>query len=116
MTKVEQRKLFMKLRDACKTPKFEVVGGHLYSKGSQYKDIAQALLDTKLLDVDYARHIKGDSGNEMAMHPEDLTFKECCTALTYVIRSEHWSEGSFAEYLKAGAVYKLLSRLVETLP
>ena len=115
MTKVEVRKLFMGLRDMCKNPKFEVVGDYLYSKGEEYTRIAQALLDSNTLDVDYANHIKGESGYDMARHPEELTFKECCTALTFLLRAERFSPMAFTEALQDGTVYKLLSRMCEVL-
>ena len=115
MTKAEMRKLFMELRDMCKNPKFEVVGGHLYSKGDQYSKAYSVLTETGTLDVDYMDHIKGGNGYEMASHPEKLTFEDCCTVLTYILRSEHWSDGAFAEALENGTVYKVLSRAVEVM-
>ncbi len=115
MTKAEQRKVFMELRDMCKNPKFEQIGGMTFSKGEEYSRIYSGLEKTGNLDVNYADNLKNNDGYELAANPEKLTFKECCTVLTFLLRAEHWSEGAFTEALADGSVYKVLSRLVEAM-
>ena len=115
MTKAEMRKLFTELRDMCKSPKFEKAGRFWGSKGDEYERVARALLDSNTLDVDYASHIKGTDGYTMASHPENLTFEECCTAMTYLVRAQHWDDITFMEALQDGTVYKLLTRMCEVL-
>ena len=115
MTKVEQRKAFMSIRDMCKAPKFETIGGHLYSKSDEYSELYDVLDKTGNLDVDYANHLEGKNGYDMATKAERLTFNECCTVLTFLLRAERFTEGAFAEALQDGTVYKLLSRAVEVM-
>ena len=116
MTKAEQRKALMELRDASKNPEFEKVGYFLYSKGDQYEKLGSWLKESSNLDVNYMEHMgESENPNDFFADPDSLTFKECCTALTFIFRSEHWSDGSFSGYLKDGTVYKLLSRAVETM-
>ncbi|MBQ4430642.1 MAG: hypothetical protein II877_03990 [Synergistaceae bacterium] len=115
MTKVEMRKLFMELRDMCKKPEFETVGDMLFSKGDEYSRIYQGLEKAGNLDVEYADHIGERSGYELASQPEKLTFKECCTVLTFLLRAERFSPMAFTGALQDGTVYKLLSRAVEAM-
>lgn len=115
-TKAEMRKLFIGIRDTCKNPKFEEISGNLYSKGDEYSRIHRVLDETGTLDYDYADNLGNRNGYELARTPENLTFKDCSTALTFLLRAERFSEGAFTEALKDGTVYKLLSRMVETLP
>ena len=105
----------MGLRDMCKNPEVEEIGGHLYSKGEEYSELYKVLDKTGNFDVDYADHLDGKDVYALASRPDKLSFQECCTVLTFILRSEHWSEGSFAEALKDGTVYKLLSRAVEAM-
>lgn len=115
MTKAEQRKIFMNLRDMCKNPEFEKIGNEVFSKGNEISRLYEDLEKTSNLDVDYADHIGERNGYELASNPEKLTFKECCTVLTFLLRAEHWSPGAFVEALQDGTVYKLLSRAVEVM-
>lgn len=115
MTKAEQRKAFMEIRDMCKTPKFEEIGGRLYSKNDESSKLHEVLDKTGNLDVDYADHLEGKNGYDMAAKAGRLTFKECCTVLTFLLRAERFTEGAFTEALQDGTVYKLLSRAVEVM-
>lgn len=115
MTKADQRRLFMQLRDMCKEPEFQKVGNHTFSKKDESHKIYEVLEKTGNLDVEYADHLGDRDGYELAAHPENLTFTECCTVLTFLLRAGHFSEGAFEESLADGSVYKVLSRAVETM-
>lgn len=115
MTKAEQRKLFIDLRDLCKNPQIEQISNKVYSKSDEYARTYDVLEKTGNLDVKYADHLEGKDGYELASKPDKLTFKECCTVLTFLLRAEHWSDGAFTEALMDGSVYKVLARAVETM-
>lgn len=118
MTKTEIKKRFTEMRDKCRNPKVKKEGYFLYSEGNEYEEMYELLGDTETLDREYLdnmREIRKKTGDDISK-AEKLTFKECCTALTFVLRSEHWQDGSFAEYLQDGTVYSLLSRAVEVMP
>ena len=113
--KVETLKRFMRIRDKCKNPKFEKVNGILYSKGDEYQELYKLLDETGNLDVKYIDNLKGRNGYELAGQSEKLTFKDCCTVLTFILRAERWTDGAFGGELKNGNVYALLSRACEEL-
>ena len=115
MTKSEQQKTLTEIRDMCRDPEFEVISNHLYSKKDELERIYEWLEKTGNFDYYYSEHLGNKNGYELAHNPEKLTFKECCTALTFLLRAEHWSEGAFFDALSDGDVYKLLSRMVETI-
>lgn len=117
MTKSEMLKRFTVMRDKCRNPKVKLEGYLLTSEGDEYREIYELLGDTETLDENYSdnmRSISKKTGDDIS-RTGNLTFRECCTALTFVLRSEHWNEGSFAENLQNGTVYKLLNRAVEML-
>ena len=115
MTKSEQQKILARLRDMCREPEFEVISNHLYSKNDEYQRIYEWLEKTGNIDSDYLDNLGSKNAYALVHNPEKLTFKECCTVLTFLLRAEHWSEGAFFEALSDGDVYKLLSRMVETI-
>ena len=115
MTKAEVRKRFFELRDMCRKPKFETINRTTYSKGNEYKKLYEMLENTGNFDVNYADNLKGKSGYEMGANAENLTFKECCTVLTFLLRAERFSEGAFTGALADGTVYKLLKRAAEVM-
>ena len=115
MGKAEARKLFMELRDMCRKPEIQQIGNMTFSKGDEYSRIYSGLEKTGNLDIDYADNLKGKDGYELAANPSNLTFKECCTVLTFLLRAERWSDGAFTEALMDGSVYKVLSRAVEVM-
>ena len=113
MTKAEIRKRFIEIRDLCHNPEFEQ--NSRYTKNNEYQKLYKTLEDTNNLDVNYADNLKGKNGYEMAKKAESLTFKECCTVLTFLLRAERFAEGAFTEALADGTVYKLLKRAVEVM-
>ena len=115
MTKAEQRKIFIDLRDFCSRPIFEKIGDETFSKRDEYRRIYEGLEKTDNFDVNYADNLKGKDGYEMASNAEKLTFKECCTVLTFLLRAEQFAEGAFTEALSNGNVHKLLARAVEVM-
>lgn len=115
MTKAEARKRFIALRDKCQNPEFETVDGMQISKGREYNELYKLLEDTGNFDVDYADNLKGRDGYEVAADAENLTFNDCCTALTFLLRAERFSEGTFTEALEDGTIYELLTRAVEVM-
>ncbi len=115
MTKVEQRKVFIELRDFCRKPELEKIGDEMFSKRDEYRRIYEGLEKTGNFDVNYADNLKGRDGYEMASNAEKLTFKECCTVLTFLLRIERFSAGAFTEALSNGNIYKLLARAVEVM-
>lgn len=115
MANPEQRKAFMRLRDLCKSPKSEKINGQVFSKGDEQSQIYNVLEKTGALDVEYASHLEGKDVYALMAQPGKLTFQECCTILTFLLRAEHWAEGTFTEALMNGSVYKLLSRAVEAM-
>lgn len=42
---------------------------------------------------------------------DGMTAEEVCTCITYVIRTDRFSEGTFLSYVKKGIIAKLLGRL-----
>lgn len=93
---------FKELRDKCQNPKIEEVD-------KIYKALYKLLEDTNNMDFDYLDHFKEKFFTKI----EKLTFKQCCTALTFILRSEHFSNGSFADYFMDRTVYRLLDRAAQ---
>lgn len=108
MTKAEVRKRFIEVRDLCRNPEEKQMG-------NEYRKVYRMLDDTGNLDVNYADNLKGRDGYEMAAKAETLTFKECCTVLTFLLRAERFSEGAFTGALSDGTVYRLLKRAAEVM-
>ena len=115
MTKAEIRKRFFELRDKCRSPKFETINNMTFSKNDEYGELYKLLEDTGNLDVNYADHLKGRDAHKMGEKADTLTFKECCTVLTFLLRAERFSEGAFTGELADGTVYKLLKRAAEVM-
>lgn len=115
MTKAEIRKRFMALRDKCQNSEFETVDGVQISKGREYSELHKLLEDTGNFDVNYGDNLRGRDGYEVVANADNLTFKECCTALTFLLRAERFDEGAFTEALADGTIYKLLKRSVEVM-
>ncbi len=113
MTKAEVRKLLINIRDKCKNPKFKTT-----FEGAVIGEISDSLYNLiKAIggfDQDYFEHMK-NIGDDFENKINTLSFQECHTILTYMLRSEHWSPGLLAEYLENGSVYALLVRMNETL-
>ena len=116
MTATEKQKVFIELRDLCNKPfEFELIDGIRFSKGDEYALVHKGLEKTGCFDRNYLANLDGKDGYEMAENPEQLTFEECCTVLTFLLRAERFSEGLFDSMLENKTIYKLLKRAVEVM-
>lgn len=92
-----------------------MIGKNEFSKGDEYSRIYKGLEDIGVLDYDYFEHLRGKDGYEMASQAEKLTFQECCTVLTFLLRAERFAEGAFTHALEEGTVYNILKRAVDVM-
>ena len=112
MNKAQKLKIFTAMRDYCSIePEYETFGNETFSKREESAKIYEGLEATGDMDYNYLANLKGRSGYELARHPENLTFQECCSVLTFLLRAEHWTEYP----LDVEAAYKVLSRACDLL-
>lgn len=114
------KEIFEGLRDICRNS----IGEDDDDKScAAYSEVYKGLEETGNLDYDCLRHLNG-RGYELAGKPEKLTFSECCTVLTFLLRAErftdgyfdgHYFGGAFTSALKDGTVYRILDRACELL-
>ena len=81
------------------------------------KELYEGLRDNDLIDMDYFKHI--GKGKENLLNKlnrvSEFTLEECKTALTYILRAEHWVGNSFEPNIKNRNVYNILTRMCELL-
>ena len=117
---MDRKKVFTELRDLCKNKKKDDNDGSFYIR--LYEDLEAA----KCVDYDYRNSLeaaqKKYSVNEgehiyssLIPHVKKLSFNECCSMITFLLRAERWSGGWIDECLGNGELYALLSRACETL-
>lgn len=111
-----RKKRITELRDiANKDYELETDGktGDVFVKGKvdPYGDIAKGLEELNLLDFDYMKNHDKIKSNKIS----DLTFSECCTELTFFLRGERFTPGTFFSALKDKTIYKLLDQMTETI-
>ena len=80
-----------------------------------YIDFYDDLQDSGLMDMEYLDHMGDKSFDEVIPKVGEMSYQDCLTYLTFILRSEHWSEGWFLSCIKDGSIYKLLSRLLEVM-
>lgn len=83
--------------------------------GDEYRKIYEGLEETGTLDADYAENLGDRNGYALAKNADVLSFKDCCTVLTFLLRAEHWTPGAFNDALQSGSIHRLLKRAVEVL-
>ncbi|MBQ7593238.1 MAG: hypothetical protein IJU48_02655 [Synergistaceae bacterium] len=109
MEKSEQRKILQQWRDKFKSLKGKDATAKIYSQF--YQDLEEA----GLIDTNYTEHMKGKTLDDVMPKVENLLFGDCKTYLTFILRTERWSEGWFAERTENGDIYKLLVQACEVL-
>ena len=85
---------------------------------SLYSTLYKGLKDIDAIDHNYMdnfKRLKGDDYAEKMSHLEEFTYENCCTVLTYLLRSERFVEGIFFEAVEAGDVLNLLQHAYEVL-
>lgn len=93
------------------------IDGYMADDENLYSRLYRELEEYKALDYNYLDNfekIKGEGLLDKMKHVDALTFKECCTMLTWILRSERFCEGSFYGEVNNGNVLKLLKRAYET--
>ena len=103
---MNKKDIFIKLRDKFKDAK-EV--------SSLYSDLHEGLEKTGYLDHDYFEHLKDKSGYDEFLRVNELSAKECGTALTFILRAEKYSDGVFDSYVNNGNIYKMLAHMCEVI-
>ena len=106
----------------------EIFGNeHNYSDGKLYSKLYMDFTAAECFDDDYFNNLialKGkyspndrddNSYNAVIPYINKLSFKDCCTLLSFLLRAERWSEGWFEECLQNGSVKSLLERARDTL-
>lgn len=91
---------------------------HGYGTAEIYGALYKALEGMGELDHDYLNNfdkIKGDGFNEKIVHLQELSFKECCTLLTAILRYDRFVEGLFYSVVKSGDVLKILTHIYNIL-
>ena len=78
-----------------------------------YSDLYEALENTNLIDYKYLEHLNKEGGYYMLDNPQELSLKECGTALTFILRADRFCEGAFYMAIKDGSIYKTLCRACE---
>lgn len=66
------------------------------------------------LDSDYLEHTRNANINEAMKEIDRLSFEECCTWLTWILRGERFSAGLFGKNISNGNVKALLNQAEET--
>ena len=68
------------------------------------------------LDANYLEHTRNADINEEMKHIDTMSFEDCCTWLTWILRGERFSVGLFGKNISNGNVKALLNRAEETCP
>ena len=109
MEKTEQRKILQEWREKFKSFKAKDATPKMYSRF--YEDLERA----GLIDTNYTEHMKGRTLDDVIPNVKELSFSDCKTYLTFILRAERWAEGWFSERTENGDIYKLLSRAGEVI-
>ena len=112
---MSRKETLIKLRELCrKEYEYEEDGGDVFVKGDvdPYGEVYKGLEKAGCLDVNYSDNRK----KRKAKNVSDFTFNDCCTELTFLLRGERFSPGTFYDALKDKTVFKLLERAVEVMP
>ena len=113
---MNKKEEFIELRELCrKNYEYEQYdSGDITVKGNvnPYSEVYTGLEDADCIDVNYMENRKKRKVKDIS----NFTFKDCCTELTFLLRGERFSPGTFFNALKDKTVYKLLARAVEIMP
>ena len=121
-TREEKIKELKKYRDSIKNRKLEPQSSNhdraLYD-GHEYHRFADLLAWANCDDVDYAEHVNFRDGwniHKELSKVQNFTFRQCCAFATLIWRSERAGKHWFVESFNNGNLFKLVDRLIETMP
>ena len=81
--------------------------------GELWTRLYKGMEDAKCLDYDYAQHTEPIGGIENVSDKiGEMSFKECCTWLTWILRGERLCDGLFSTHLNNGNILALLKRVL----
>lgn len=89
-----------------------------FSGGDLYRTLYKGLDSIGELDYDYLNNmekIKGTTLEDKMKNLQNFTFKECCTLLTAILRSDRFVEGLFNSVVISGDVLRLLTHAYDIL-
>lgn len=88
----------------------EAVEKNLWSK------VYEGLESAGYLDDNYLEHTRDIDMDEALKHINQMSFDECCTWLTWILRGNRFSEGLFDMNIENGNILRLLKRAEENMP
>ena len=104
MTDIQKKQIFIGLRDYFKFKNLDA--------GDAYDELRSKLEKTSSLDMAYIEHLtklqEDVEIDDVFSNIGNLSFRDCCTCLTYILRLGHWTDDGFEEFLKNGTIYKIL--------
>ena len=122
-TREEKIKELKKYRDSIKNRILKIYGSRLddrvYDDKKEYHRFANLLAWANCDDVDYAEHVNFRDGwniHKELSKVQNFTFRQCCAFATLIWRSERAGKHWFVESFNNGNLFKLVDRLIETMP
>ena len=77
--------------------------------------LAKGLEESGCADHDYLSHTEGRAIEDVISSINRMSFNECCTWLTWIVRGERFCEGLFTSCLDDGTLLALLTRACDVL-
>ncbi len=103
----DKKEVLRKYRDVFRGRKASGATTELYT--NFYRDFEEAgLIDTK-----YSDHMNGKTLEDVMPDVAKMSYADCLTWLTFILRAQRWSDGWFADSTENGTIYRLLSRACE---
>lgn len=81
-----------------------------------WSKIYEGLESAGYLDNLYLEHTRDIDMEEAMKRIDNMSFEECCTWLTWILRGNRFSEGLFEMNIENGNISRLLKRAEEDMP
>ena len=81
-----------------------------------WSKVYEGLESAGYLDDKYLEHTRDIDMDEAMKQVEQMSFGECCTWLTWILRGNRFSEGLFKMNIENGNISRLLKRAEESMP
>ena len=103
----DKKEVLSKYRDIFRNRKASGATSELYT--NFYRDFEKV----GLIDTRYSDHMKGKTIDDVISGVARMSYSDCLTWITFILRAQRWSDGWFADRTEDGTIYKLLSRACE---
>ena len=80
-----------------------------------WSEIYEGLESAGYLDNLYLEHTRDIDMEEAMKRIDNMSFEECCTWLTWILRGNRFSEGLFEMNIENGNISRLLKRAEENM-